>query len=1146
MMQLYLNKVKNSHIDPNRRAHFENIAISEKTLSELLDNHFDSVYYAKKNEIPIQESRKHYLNEGIKSGSPINEQLEFRTTLSQGFLKASQTDRSNQQHYRIFAASGKSKPVDLSELTFLISEFETVTFDFWGTLVFRRRHAELVKYATARRMWWALLGSQKHNGFNTDDIYKKRLQIESRLVREKPSHEYLLFEVIELLYRELFNIEASPEFIYEVIQSEIHDEIKWTTPNTDIVNLFELSQNRNAVVSDFYMSKDQLKQIVDAHIMHVDPDRIFVSSSENASKWNHGELFTAIRKGLNIIPEQHLHIGDNHMSDVVNALEAKCSAAVEVIDLENAHTASMPIEETQIAEAKRLVNEVIANALFIDTFEAGGVYSAIIPVGLVIRAIEEARKKGSSKVFYLSREGEFLSRIHAAIADQLNCDLTPVNLEVSRQAIFGLALDFSSLNKLNEGLNRLFSSYQVPNVKTLLTSIGLEELYKPEFDVLDERFKTASLSGILESLFDEEFLAQARSIQTRGKTAIEKYLSDLGLFQEKVVVVCDVGWRGTVQDCLSEIFDVQTHGVYLGLFPFLNEQLIKTSKLGVAFDGNIGDEYSFAEPPAALERLWTRSSKRVHSYTTENSNLGYEIVYVRENNVHPGIEQHQNGVLSVANELANIILGTGLSGNSLNNVISIFVRYHYSYPHTKNAELWFDSEHDDSFGAGGNSIFGKSTPDLSWLNKTLIESINEKGRRSGWYSGYVQWKPVKKLIELSEYDRDCAENNRFNRSNPYLHDYFSKFEMKENLSANRFDRKILFLVGSLDISGGSNVIMRHANECASRGYQVYIAALNHEEGNHKWIGIDPKFKIISLSEAGTVFFEVVVATWWPTTYELPRISFKHCCYFVQSIESRFDVGVRDQRLAELTYSFGIPTITIASWISNYLYINHNQGSLICRNGLDKQTFNPSGEAYEKANGVFRVVIEGSSDSPMKGIETAINCARNSMADEIWVVGPLKSEIEDHRLNYVGRVNQKEMAKILRSCDVLVKTSMVEGMFGPPLEMMACGGTVIAYDVTGHSEYVRHEVNGLIIAAGKKERVTQAINELKSDAVKLQMLKLGAIRTANDWPSFNQSSQEFVRAIELICSKNSVNVDQISKNIIGSNWILDNKPRVESF
>lgn len=1144
-MQIYLNKVKNSRLDPNRRSQFENITISEKTLSELLDSHFDSVYYAKKNEIPIQDSRKHYLEKGIKSGSPINEQLELSTTLSRSFHELSQRDRSDDQYYRIFEANGESKPIDYSELTSLISEFDSVTFDFWGTLVSRRRHPELVKYATARRIWWNLLCSQNDNGFNTDDVYRSRLRIESRLVREKPSHEYLLFEVIELLYRELFKAEASTELIHEVVQSEIHDEIKWTTPNSDLVNLFQLSQNRNAIVSDFYMSKDQLKQIVDAHIKHVDPDRIFVSSTENASKWNHGELFTAIRKGLNIIPKEHLHIGDNHMSDVLNALEAKCSAAVEVIDLENTRMSSLAIEEIQVAEAKRLVNEVTANALLTDTFEAGGVYSAMIPVGLVIRAIEEAKKKGSSKVFYLSREGEFLSRIHSAIADQLDCDLTPVNLEISRQAIFGLALDFSNLNKLNEGLNRLFSSYQVPNVKTLLTSIGLEELNKPEYEAFDEKLKTVNLSGVLESLFDEEFLAQAREIQDRGKTGIKKYLSDLGLFDQKGVVVCDVGWRGTVQDCLSEIFGVQTHGVYLGLFPFLNEQLKETSKLGVAFDGNIGDEYSFAEPPAALERLWTRSNKRVHSYTAGNSSLGYEIVFVKENNVHPGIEQHQNGVLSVANELVNIVLGTGLSGKSLNKVISNFVRNHYSLPHPKNADLWFDSEHDDSFGAGGNTNFAKNHPNIGWLNKPLTESIEKNGHKSGWHAGYLQWKPVKKLVELSDHNSNCVERNRFSKSNPYLHDYFSKFEMLDNFSTNRFDKKILFVVGSLDISGGSNVIMRHANECASRGYKVYIAAMNHEEGNHTWTGYKAKFNIISLKEAQTILFEIVVATWWPTTYELPRLNFKSCCYFVQSVESRFDIGIREKRSAELTYTFGIPTITIATWISNYLYINHNQGSLICRNGLDKHTFNTSGETFDKASGCFRVVIEGSSNSPMKGIDTAISCACDSMADEIWVVGPITSKINDPRIKLFGRVDQKEMAKILRSCDVLIKTSLVEGMYGPPLEMMACGGTVITYDVTGHSEYVRHEVNGLVVAAGKEELVTESINNLRSDAAMLQRLKLGAIKTASNWPDFVHSSQEFVKALELICSKDSINVAQIAKEITGSNWIFDNKPGAEN-
>ena len=51
--------------------------------------------------------------------------------------------------------------------------------------------------------------------------------------------------------------------------------------------------------------------------------------------------------------------------------------------------------------------------------------------------------------------------------------------------------------------------------------------------------------------------------------------------------------------------------------------------------------------------------------------------------------------------------------------------------------------------------------------------------------------------------------------------------------------------------------------------------------------------------------------------------------------------------------------------------------------------------------------------------------------------------------------------IYRSCDVIVKLSYVEGMFGPPLEMFHCGGTSIVYDVTGHDEYIVHGKNGLV-------------------------------------------------------------------------------------
>ena len=61
-----------------------------------------------------------------------------------------------------------------------------------------------------------------------------------------------------------------------------------------------------------------------------------------------------------------------------------------------------------------------------------------------------------------------------------------------------------------------------------------------------------------------------------------------------------------------------------------------------------------------------------------------------------------------------------------------------------------------------------------------------------------------------------------------------------------------------------------------------------------------------------------------------------------------------------------------------------------------------------------------------------------------------------------RVAVESTPVIYRSCDVLVKLSQVEGMYGPPLEMFHCGGTVVTYDVTGHEEYVEHGVNGLVV------------------------------------------------------------------------------------
>ena len=99
--------------------------------------------------------------------------------------------------------------------------------------------------------------------------------------------------------------------------------------------------------------------------------------------------------------------------------------------------------------------------------------------------------------------------------------------------------------------------------------------------------------------------------------------------------------------------------------------------------------------------------------------------------------------------------------------------------------------------------------------------------------------------------------------------------------------------------------------------------------------------------------------------------------------------------------------------------------------------------------------------------------------------------------------------------MLLKLSHVEGMYGPPLEMFHCGGTVITYDVTGHDEFVRDGVNGIVVPMYDRSGVIEAIRTVRDRPDLLRELRHGALRTARGWPDWEQSSSEFYDTLRLI-------------------------------
>ncbi|GMB01257.1 glycosyltransferase [Pelosinus sp. IPA-1] len=331
------------------------------------------------------------------------------------------------------------------------------------------------------------------------------------------------------------------------------------------------------------------------------------------------------------------------------------------------------------------------------------------------------------------------------------------------------------------------------------------------------------------------------------------------------------------------------------------------------------------------------------------------------------------------------------------------------------------------------------------------------------------------------------------------------------------------LLGSPDISGGTYVIFEHVIRAKRRGIIVYMITEHPiSENSLDWHPEARELNWTTFSQCQDMNFDIAFATWWRTVYELYRVKAKSYAYFVQSIESKFYPEQEQalRKLVDATYMLPLKIITEAHWIQEYLKSEYDKESYLVLNGIRKDIYYKEGAAHaSRESGRLRVLVEGPLGVPFKNVEKTIQLCKQSDADEVWLLtsSPLTSYPGMDRV--FSRVAIHQTPKVYRSCDVIVKLSYVEGMFGPPLEMFHCGGTSITYNVTGYDEYIRNEVNGIVINKDDEEQVICAINSLKNDRSRLDHLKEGASKTAKEWPDWSHSALEFEKAVAQIIQQN---------------------------
>jgi glycosyltransferase involved in cell wall biosynthesis len=332
--------------------------------------------------------------------------------------------------------------------------------------------------------------------------------------------------------------------------------------------------------------------------------------------------------------------------------------------------------------------------------------------------------------------------------------------------------------------------------------------------------------------------------------------------------------------------------------------------------------------------------------------------------------------------------------------------------------------------------------------------------------------------------------------------------------------KVCFVLNDLALSGGTGVVIAHANQLVERhGFDVTLAVTSDEVApwDHRPL---EQLNVTTAAEAGRDRYDVAVATWWRTCYELFRIPAARYAYFVQSFEDRFYEPFAGERvLAAATHGLPVAFITEARWIADLIGgIRPDAGCQLVRNGVAKDVFSRNEPPAARTNGPLRVLLEGHPGVWLKGIEECGEVLRAmSEPRTVTFVSP-SGEDADPPVGadrVIGPISQRDLAAEYADADVVLKMSRVEGMYGPPLEGFHMGATCVTTPVTGHDEFVEHGWNGLVFDYDDVRGGARMLDLLARDRLLLHFLRTNAWLTARSWPSWEQAGDFMAAALTAV-------------------------------
>ena len=623
-----------------------------------------------------------------------------------------------------------------------------ISFDIWDTIIKRKCHPEEIKLATARYIVLKYESELKDKYKNIYEILNRRDEIEAEECKKNKENghddECKILDVFKILQKEIFKNEKQ-DISEELLAEEIKEEKRAIFINPEILPIFEKYKDlKMYCISDFYMGADSLKELLDYLNLPVKIEKIYSSADYLLNKRS-GNLYKKAEEELNVEPKDHIHVGDNQYSDI----EMAQSLGIETIKTTKTDFDFVP------EKARRFNFDLSVAKKKDDTKEAklfnSGVDLAPLLYFYGYSIVEYAIKNNIKTVYYATREGETFIKIHELIKknNPFGVELPDCEtIEVSRMATFSASLKEFSVPELL----RLWSQYRVQSMKALFKTLAIDiknyKEYLGKYDLIpDENIVDPWFDIRVQRLCaDKEFKAKIQvELDRKKKELLEYFEKQKGITNNnEPMFMVDIGWRGTIQDNLANIFTNKViGGYYLTLYDFYNLQPENTFKLSYLDDKNIRDN-EVASMITLLEWIYNPGTGSVIEYKqgeairkakTEETDI-----------VKKYIKPLQEGMFEGAKIINEYMKYHPYEAIETKGYVYDLIRKIKKNPSKELIEAYYSMVFNDTFGT---AEYVEKDDKLSTIQKLNIFKCRDMLRKEMWKEAFIVYNDIEYMNLLT-------------------------------------------------------------------------------------------------------------------------------------------------------------------------------------------------------------------------------------------------------------------------------------------------------------------------------------------------------------------------------------------------------------